>query len=139
MRKLALTSLIAVLLVGCSSGAAKDASYSTAADLRADLQAAGLPCADWSDDDTTGKFDAGKCDGLQIRVYPDTQARELDTGGIVVGGMFAALEAQSETLLITNKNWSAFVPADKAESVASKLGGDVIDPADYDMADLLTD
>ena len=138
MRKLTLASAILVLLVaGCGSGVTKDATYETADSLRGDLQKAGLPCDEWSDEDTTGEFDAGECDGMQLRVYETKEALIADAEGILIGATFSALEAEKDTMIVSNQNWIAYVPAETAKGIVGKMGGEAINPADFDLAEIL--
>lgn len=141
MKKTAILSGLCTLLVlsGCSGGVTKDATYGSAADLRDAAKAVGYPCAAWSDEDTTDEFDAGTCDGLQMRVYADEETRVADMSGIILGGTLSIIKANQGIHLVVARNWVIQTPTQSADDLSDKLGGEVINPTDYELMDLLGD
>lgn len=136
-RKLSSALLAALAFTGCSSALEKDASYESARDLATALRAAGHSCKEFTDEDTSDDFDAGECDGMQIRVYPSEEALAADAKGILIGSALAIVAANKDVMIVSTKNWTALAPSDDASRIADNLGAEVLNPADYDLAQAL--
>ncbi|CAA9245866.1 MAG: hypothetical protein AVDCRST_MAG83-1897 [uncultured Arthrobacter sp.] len=120
---------LAVLLAGCGGG---EQSYSSLADLRADLEAGGVTCAPFAEADAS-ELIPGASAGASCLVNEAAAAififEDGDTKEIFMNGAAEEIKADPEAgQFLTGPNW--IFNADSAELIQSAqeaLGGEIIE------------